>query len=869
MAGTIPDLEKLRQFTLGILSESESRRLEEFLESVEGPVAWESVDQDKDPLVATLRSGTTVELNQEVDDLLLRLLKLHQSPIESTVSSLFGLLDPPIGSEGIGRVGQYIVHEIIGQGGAGVVFRAFDTALHRTVALKFLLDSRYANPTQRARLEREALILAKLAHPGIVAIHEVGHHRDRVFLSLEYLKGGTLASLMKGDPQPIRECAEIAKQLAEAVGFAHQLGIVHRDLKPGNILLASDDLHSAKIADFGLARRIDETGLTETGVVLGTPGYLAPEQTRQKSDAVGPTVDVYSLGAVLYELLTGRPPFRGETILDTLEQARTSEPVLPRNLRKKIPQDLETIVLKCLQRDPLSRYATADDLAADLGRYLSGKPIFAKKAGSIKRLAKWGARNPVAVALIGVSVFSVVILAVMQMRTFRALELAKSNATVARASSLRADDNYRKARTAIQKIVQHANDPGSGDIPRVRDLRRQQQNDALSFYLDIAKQEENTIQVRRDVALATYEAATIHAGFDENDQAYSLFEKSLKLAQELLSENPLDVEIRRLQIDSMTGLTVVSRENALQILTESCRLAERLVSDFPDEPISYGAEATAWNNRGHNNFTEGNLEEAERCFRKAVESREQQLQRDPSNRDVRVALASNCSNLQRILSSAGKNEGTAPLAERAAELLEKLYEDDPTDAFTICRLANQRVNYAYEQYDAGKGEKAVKELGQSIEALEKIHASDSTNSDVITSLFNAHGARAELCGGLERYETAVESWRRVVALVPQDQLFWRKTGLLDTLIKAGSIEEAIALLKELEGADKGICTSAIFVDLARSAVRCKQDEIAMDWLRKAKDKSTAEEWKKLRQVINDDLELKSALQLDSTRLTEE
>ena len=373
----------------------------------------------------------------------------------------------------------------------------------------------------------------------------------------------------------------------------------------------------------------------------------------------------------------------------------------------------------------------------------------------------------------------------------------------------------------------------------------------MSFYLEIAKQTDGSLEVRRDVALATYEVASIRAQFSQLDEALELFNKSLRLAEEVVSENPRDVEIRRLQIDSMTGKTYVSRENAEEILHEACKLSDELVKDFPDDASSYGVKATIWNNRGHYSFTEGDLDDAARCFRVSIESRERQLELDPMDHNARVSLASTCSNLQRILSTAGK-PGTSQLAERAASLLEKLYREDPSDAFVICRLANQRVNYAYEQFEAGNSEKAINELTESIEVLERIYVADPTDNDVSNALMSAHGARAELTEALEQFELAVPSWQRVVALVPQGELFWRKNCLLNVLVKAQRIDEAVVTLNELDELDNHKLTGQQYVDIARRAVICLKHDSALRWLKVAKDKASAEEWTRLKKLISED-----------------
>jgi tetratricopeptide (TPR) repeat protein len=281
----------------------------------------------------------------------------------------------------------------------GVVYKARQQSLKRLVALKMLSAGANAQPMHFLRFTTEAEAVASLQHPNIVQIHEVGEHGGLPYFSLEYVAGGSLEKKILGNPLPAREAAQMVQTLARAMAYAHQRGVIHRDLKPANVLLTEDGL--PKITDFGLAKRLDadDSSQTRAGTILGTPSYMAPEQAVGKSQNVGPLADVYALGAVLYELLTGRAPFRGATLLDTLEQVRKQEPVPVRQLQPKVPRDLETICLKCLQKEPHKRYASAEALADDLGRFLAGEPIRARPVGLPERVWRWCQRNPRTTAL--------------------------------------------------------------------------------------------------------------------------------------------------------------------------------------------------------------------------------------------------------------------------------------------------------------------------------------------------------------------------------------------------------------------------------------------------------------------------------------
>jgi WD40 repeat protein len=294
----------------------------------------------------------------------------------------------------------YEIESVLGRGGMGVVYKARHLALKRTVALKMVLVGGHAGPGELARFRIEAEAAARLQHPNIVQIHEVGEAAGHPYCALEFVEGGNLAGKLGGKPLPAREAAKLVEALARAMQLAHSRNVVHRDLKPANILLASPGRESGelipKITDFGLARQLDtDSGETQAGAVMGTPSYMAPEQASGRAHEAGPAADIYALGAILYECLAGRPPFKGQTVVGTLDQVRAQEPVPPSRVQAGVPLDLETICLKCLRKQPEQRYASAAELADDLVRYERGEPIQARPVGRLERAVKWLKRNPV------------------------------------------------------------------------------------------------------------------------------------------------------------------------------------------------------------------------------------------------------------------------------------------------------------------------------------------------------------------------------------------------------------------------------------------------------------------------------------------
>jgi WD40 repeat protein/serine/threonine protein kinase len=394
------------------------------------------------------------------------------------------------GAQDIDRCcGNYELLEEIGRGGMGVVYQARQSGLDRIVALKMILAGPHASAADLVRFRQEAAAVARLQHPNVVQVFEAGEDGGRPYFAMEYVDGPSLEKQLAGKPLPSREAAELVATLAEAMHHAHQAGIVHRDLKPANILLQEERSPSRKdakkdqeeieqdpmagsswrssfaplrlgesasflpkITDFGLAKQLQSgSGPTQTGAVVGTPGYMAPEQAAGQTRTVGPAADVYALGAILYECLTGRPPFQGATVLDTLDQVRSEEPVSPRRLQPKVPRDLETICLKCLSKEPQRRYASALALAADLRHHLAGEPIRARPTPSWERALKWARRHPAVAALAGaIGTVSLLLLAVLVVSNWQ-LEQAYQRARKVELELIKTNNDLSKANDKLDK----------------------------------------------------------------------------------------------------------------------------------------------------------------------------------------------------------------------------------------------------------------------------------------------------------------------------------------------------------------------------------------------------------------------------------
>jgi WD40 repeat protein/serine/threonine protein kinase len=410
--------------------------------------------------------------------------------------------------------GDYEILEEIARGGMGVVYKARQVSLDRVVALKMILAGQLASASDVERFYVEAKAAASLQHPNIVAIHEIGQHEGQNYFSMDYVEGHSLAQLVRESPLPAARAAGYVKTIAEAIEFAHRQGTLHRDLKPSNILI--DAFDQPRVTDFGLAKRIEaDAQLTATGSLMGTPSYMSPEQAGASGGKLGPASDVYSLGAVLYELVTGRSPFLGETLIATLNQVLNAEPVAPRLLNPNIPRDLETICLKCLQKEPQRRYPSSEALATELARFLHGEPIHARPIGKTARLWRWCKRRPLVASLsvlaASLLIAVVVVTAVGYFATSAALD--RSEHTLYAAQINLADESRRTADEGrlVDLLERHLPQPGQADLrgwewdylrnqSRILTTIKDQTNDApnslLSRFLVSAGQQKPNLAVR-------------------------------------------------------------------------------------------------------------------------------------------------------------------------------------------------------------------------------------------------------------------------------------------------------------------------------------------------------------------------------------
>jgi tetratricopeptide (TPR) repeat protein len=624
--------------------------------------------------------------------------------------------------------GYEILREL-GRGGMGVVYQARQTKLDRLVALKMILAGEYAGSEQVSRFRSEAEAVARLQHPNIVQIHEVGEHEGQPYFALEYVEGGSLAQRLAGMLPPAREAAQLVETVARAVDYAHQRGIIHRDLKPANVLLTPDGL--PKITDFGLAKRLDiSPGQTQSGEILGTPSYMAPEQTLGQSQVVGPAADTYALGAILYEAMTGRPPFKGETALETLEQVRSLEPVPPRRLQPKLPPDLETICLKALAKAPGQRYASARDLADDLRRFLNGEPIRARPVGLAERLWRRCRRNPVVAGLLAASLM--LLIGGFAGVTWQWRQ-AREHLILANQQRDRAEANFLLARDAVDQMLTEVGQEHLKDIPEMDPVRKVLLEKALVFYRKFLHDQGDSAPVRHEVGQAYRRVGEINQMLGYHAEAEAAYRRALEVQSQLVEESSGDPEHRRQLAKSHFHLgnlyqTTDRVAEAEAAHKEAWNLVKQLAQEYPDTPDYQQDLAASYNALGSLYGKTGRQIERRTAYSQALNLLDQLVRAYPLVRGYQEDLATSYNRLGGVwINEHRPNEAKSAILQ-ALDIWEKLTHAHPANTDYQDKLASSHYQlgmlYSTSQpgilFPISQREEAVAAFKEAIAIREKL-----------------------------------------------------------------------------------------------------------------------------------------------------
>jgi serine/threonine protein kinase/tetratricopeptide (TPR) repeat protein len=596
----------------------------------------------------------------------------------------------------------YELLEELGRGGMGVVYKARQLGLNRLVALKMVLADAGTDPRRLGRFRTEAEAAARLQHPNIVQVYEVGEQEGWLFFSLELVEGGSLAEHIGGTPQPPGPSAELVETLARTMHVVHQAGVVHRDLKPANILLQpratkntkshkkeAEDRQGGvgsgfrdfscfswpffpKITDFGLAKLLDEdVNRTKTGTSLGTPRYMAPEQTSAGTQPVSPAVDVYALGTILYELLTGQPPFNGATPLDTLEQVRTREPVPPSRLQPKVPRELETICLKCLEKEPYRRYATAEALADDLRRFRDGKSVLARPASAWERGRKWARRHPTLAAVaagVGLAVLAALGGIVWHdVRVERALDSERRN--------------FREARAALEQLIDQVSTTDLAELPQLEPKRQEWLRSALQYYQKFLQECGADPALRVEAAQADAQLGDIQDLLGQLAEAQASYEAAIALQRPSGEAARAPADARRDLARSYQGLGKVLKERnqfdeAEEAYRHALRLRERLAEEAPDRPDDQRQLAAVRYSLGALLARlKGRTPEAAQAYQQALAVQERLAAAHPDRPEYRRDQARTLNNLGILLKATSRADAEDRFRQ-AIELQKPLAEAD-------------------------------------------------------------------------------------------------------------------------------------------------------------------------------------------------
>ncbi len=680
------------------------------------------------------------------------------------------------------RIPGYHILDILGQGGMGIVYKARQIALDRLVAIKVLTAGPFANHEVRRRFRFEANAIAKIRHPNFVQIYDFGTTYECPYLVLEFVEAGNLAQKISGVSQPLEYAVTTIETLAIAMHHAHSLGIIHRDLKPANVLLTADQV--LKITDFGLAKlrsESDDSHLLQTtsAAFVGTPAYMAPEQVQPNLAPIGPAADVHALGVILYELITGRVPFAGEDVVTVLQKVVSDEPIALRRLRPELARDLETICLKCLAKVPAKRYATASDLAADLQRYRTGRPIAARPSGWLERTVRWGVRNP-AVATLAMTLGAAILAGLISTTCFwlRADRLRQA----AEANLQQSKGNLELALTAVDRFCTHVSEDERLKQHDFRRLRNQLLQTAVEYHQEFIKQRADDPQAAIDLANAYTRLGSLTSEIDTFESALVFFNQAAGIFNAYRRAHPDDID---------TTLQWARCENERSRVNRNVRTLERPIETLEsvrdvvaslNNRSDYRRDvrfltATLDSELGNCQREFANAKNAEEYYLRSISNLESLLKESPEDQTYSMALAGVYGSLgdHCQVSDIRRWRESGDWYRKALTIAEALAARAPDDVDIRLRVASLYRRVANNQKMGGQFEVALKDIRLGMSYLQKLvdeHPSVLVYREqlglMLYDLGRVHATRPAPSEALDAYRRSVNVFNDLVKLDPMN-----------------------------------------------------------------------------------------------------
>lgn len=718
-------------------------------------------------------------------------------------------------SEAPQSIGHFDLLKHIGTGAFGVVWKAHDTELDRMVAIKVPRKGQL-NSGEAKQFLREARAAAGLSHSSIVRVHEFGRNGDSVYIVSDLIEGTTLADWLTGRQLTFKEAAELGSKIADALHHAHEHGVIHRDLKPSNIMLDAE--HEPHVMDFGLAKR-DAAGVTVTveGKLLGTPAYASPEQVRGHAHATDRRSDVYSLGVILFELLTGERPFRGNQRM-LLHQVITEDAPSPRKLNNRVPRDLETICLKCLEKNPSQRFQSADELAEDLRRWLGGHPIDARPVSRLERMVRWCDRRRATTALLAlVIVLTVggVTGIVWQWQVARTNFLtSQRQESLAKQQTALASQRFREASEAVDRFFTTVSEDKLLNEPGLQPLRKQLLEEALEYYQLFLSRHENDPLIKSELAAAYRRVGRITANIGSKEDGLAAYKMALKLREQLVQENPDSLELKRFVGRSNTDLGVAFYElgrldDSILHFQTAVSTLDALRDDYPRPTALLSDLATATRDLGNAYVRQGKLVDANRLIKRAQEIQEQLVADNPDDPKHRFNLGQGQNN------TAVVHFGLHNIAEAesewncAHETLAALHDKYPSNNEYRRELALVEVNLGLVQRVSEKPKLALDHFESARAHQEMLISENPAVTQYQRDLAVTYGRIVRIYHALGRTEDCIQLSTKAQAIrkrliernpgIRKLQEEWARgqqdLGVLHHLL--GNSDQSVAALREL------------------------------------------------------------------------